>query len=691
MLCGLLLSLCLPAGLGVTFVRAQDDGGTRTPEPVLIPWERTLEDAEAISRASGRPLLICVNTDGEAASEFMLQRRYNDPEFAALVRGFVPILLSPDRHTPRDWDEAGRRIPCPRFGTVVCSEHIDSEPLAYERYFDGLRVAPRHLAVSAQGEILFDLNYLPMESLYEVEEALAKHGRPDAGEAWERYLEERSSGARTMLECAYLASPARTRRSMLERAGDGPYVQSGLFRLGLNEGDAGLRDAAALALARSADAQSETTLLAALRLEHPVETRAALLASLERTAHSEAALRVVADTKALAARSTRVDLEAWQAAAGSADSSSAPEEPIDEETLYRRIDELARTARATPTDPGPELEIARAWLELGRLTLAAGKSPSLLFLDARSSCDRAAAKGAPAAPIDALRAQIEWMLGEPEAAAAAAESALPSLREAPPAGAVEVLAIFAQARASAIYTARAANRAFAPELLSDAHSAFEVLAGHPLGTAEHARMHADLLLYLDLTSAASEVLRRALARFPTAPLLHESFRRQVAASRGIPALERAYAEIAPVLGDPAVHAWFAGYALLVVAEDAQRSNEPARADSAYARATAHFESSVAAEPDFADTANHYVALALAARARLAVDRGDLEVAVSLVSRAILARPESAEWPDGLQRTPLDTLRRIRQHLAAGGPPDLAAVLEAAVAPAAPELWQKAGL
>src|SRR5688572_18845958 len=214
---------------------ADDDRPPRAEDgPVLIAWQRTLEDAEAISRASGRPLLICVNADGEEASQYFVDRRYNDPKFAALVQKFVPLVLSPDRHTPRDWDEAGRRVPCPRFGTVVCSEHIDAEPAAYESYFGDERVAPRHLIVSPEGTVLVDLKWLHMQELSLVDESLAEHGRQGPA-AWEAFLDERSSTARTMLECAYLASPPITRRSMLEHAGSGEHLQTGLFRLGLNE------------------------------------------------------------------------------------------------------------------------------------------------------------------------------------------------------------------------------------------------------------------------------------------------------------------------------------------------------------------------------------------------------------------------------------------------------------------------
>ena len=105
--------------------------------PNLIHWERDLEDALAISKATGKPLLICVNMDGETACESIAHYRYKDPEFAQLTRGFVPLIVSPDRRNVRDHDDRGRRIPDPRFGRVINAEHITIEPELFELYFSG--------------------------------------------------------------------------------------------------------------------------------------------------------------------------------------------------------------------------------------------------------------------------------------------------------------------------------------------------------------------------------------------------------------------------------------------------------------------------------------------------------------------------------------------------------------------------
>ena len=121
-------------------------------KPVLVTFQRTWEDALAVAQEEGRPLLICVNMDGEIASEHYAGIRYRDPETAALYTPYVCVIASVYRHNPRDHDDAGNRIPCPRFGSVTCGEHIAIEPPLYEKYFDGRRIAPRHILVEVGGE-----------------------------------------------------------------------------------------------------------------------------------------------------------------------------------------------------------------------------------------------------------------------------------------------------------------------------------------------------------------------------------------------------------------------------------------------------------------------------------------------------------------------------------------------------------
>ncbi|MCA8977512.1 MAG: hypothetical protein KDC98_22505, partial [Planctomycetes bacterium] len=124
-----------------------------------IHWQRSIDDALAIARAEGRPLLLALNMDGESASDRIVHEQYRDPAFVAGSRRYVCLVASLFRHNAQDYDENGRRIPCPRLGCVTCGEHIALEPLLYERFLsDGERVAPRHAAVAADGRKLWDLS-----------------------------------------------------------------------------------------------------------------------------------------------------------------------------------------------------------------------------------------------------------------------------------------------------------------------------------------------------------------------------------------------------------------------------------------------------------------------------------------------------------------------------------------------------
>ena len=53
-------------------------------------------------------------------------------------------------------DDLGRRVECPRFGTVTCGEHIEAERELYDKYFDGRRISPRHIVLDLEGTNVLD-------------------------------------------------------------------------------------------------------------------------------------------------------------------------------------------------------------------------------------------------------------------------------------------------------------------------------------------------------------------------------------------------------------------------------------------------------------------------------------------------------------------------------------------------------
>src|SRR5262245_57125624 len=101
-------------------------------EDQQIHWQRSLDDALAIARAEQRPMLLVLHTDAESACERILKEEYRDPAFVASTRSFVCAVGSLMRHNPRDFDDQGRRIPCPRLGEVTCGEHIALEPAIFD-------------------------------------------------------------------------------------------------------------------------------------------------------------------------------------------------------------------------------------------------------------------------------------------------------------------------------------------------------------------------------------------------------------------------------------------------------------------------------------------------------------------------------------------------------------------------------
>src|SRR5688572_22903832 len=53
-------------------------------KPCLVQFQRSWDDALAVAKETGKPILVCVNMDGEIASEHYAGLRYREPEKAAL-------------------------------------------------------------------------------------------------------------------------------------------------------------------------------------------------------------------------------------------------------------------------------------------------------------------------------------------------------------------------------------------------------------------------------------------------------------------------------------------------------------------------------------------------------------------------------------------------------------------------------
>ena len=110
-----------------------------------------------------------------------------------------------------------------------------------------------------------------------------------------------------------------------------------------------------------------------------------------------------------------------------------------------------------------------------------------------------------------------------------------------------------------------------------------------------------------------------------------------------------------------------------------------KAKAAYGRAIQHAERSIAAMGDRRDQVDHFVALALAGRARLAFEQGDDESALADVLASFERSPASAGSIDGLSFTPASTGIVLLARLKDAKRDDLSARLDAALAKLDPAL------
>ncbi|MEX1023898.1 MAG: hypothetical protein WD226_02370, partial [Planctomycetota bacterium] len=673
--------------------------------PCLIDWQRSFDDALAVSEATNRPILVCVNMDGEIASEHYAGIRYRQPEIAALYEPYVCVIASVYRHTPRDYDQHGRRIPCPRFGTVTCGEHIALEPLVYERFLDGVRVAPRHIMVELDRSEVYDVYYaFDTQSVFDtIERGMAERDMPVSDLPRDRSLLERVTSAdshdRSAVERAYLEGDRPTRVAILERA-----IQAGanapvdVLRLAIRDVDVELSQLARRALLEATTEGSIDLIARALRTPMPKEDRDALIGALDRlgkTFPRAATLAVV--FRGLAADAGTVDVRTLSRAL-----LEAGEPRFDRASTATRLTELERELgrgfdrESAADDPESRLALAEATLALARAraaereaaTAGASAFAKLSLEDVRRQALEAERLGAYGWRANAAIAIAEYRLGNLDEAYRRAETAVRAMPEdASVAHAAEVLAIFGEARRMAITRSVQAEEEWPAEWLNDVGDAYAFLLEHPFGTEHHVLAHHDFLRWLGAHRRADEVLGAALVRFPDAADLHDRLRTQILREHGALGLEAHYERwLEEGTGTPSLR-WFAGYASMVTAEYHRRQGERGASNAAYGRAIDHFEAwavstagdeSVAEEP-VREHADHFVAMAFAGRGRNALDDGDLERAWSELQRSYERRTSSAANLDGLGFSCVATTQMLASRAARTGLDDLAQAVLAKLA------------
>ncbi len=668
--------------------------------PCLLTWQRSWEDALAVSRETGKPILICINMDGEIASEHYAGVRYRSPEIAELYQPYVLVIGSVYRHTPRDHDDQGRRIPCPRFGTVTCGEHIALESAVYEIFLDGVRIAPRHIAVDAAGNELYDVYYAnDTASVFEtvrkglegLPPPLPERSRSD------RPLLERVASRevrdREAVERAYAEGDAAQRARLLEAAVARPdAAATDLLRLALFGLDAELARRARQALARTTDPAAVPLLSEALGTPLPEADRAALVAALERLGGTSALARWLAGVhQGLAAPSKVVDPGAWDPA-GAAYGAVPP--GLADQGLLAAIEERARRLEVQPEDGALRLELAEATLALALEAPAqhetnarlARMAMTHLLAEARRQAEEAARFGAAGWRLDAVKALAAYYAGDLEAAYPLAEQAMQALPPGDPGWtSMAVVTVFAESRWKALKAAVKESRPWSPEWLTDLDAAYSVLLQHPLGTDGQVLWHFDLLDWIGARRRADRVLSRGLERFPESPALHARWRERLLARAGPAGLLAAYRGLLDERGDAARLGPFAGLAAIEAAEQHRRAGARDPALEAYAQAVAWYDEAVRADARHGAGAARAVALAWAGRARVAYELGRTTEALDAVLASFERSPDSAGTRDGMGITPGETAQMLRQRLVEQGPPEALARLDAALARLDPEL------
>ena len=658
-------------------------------KPCLIPWQRNFNDTLAVSLRTGRPILICVNMDGEIASEHYAGVRYRSQEVADLYEPYVTVVASVYRHTPRDFDDQGQRIPCPRFGGVTCGEHIAIEPILYEQYFEGTRVSPRHIMIELDKQEVYDVYYaFDTASVFTrirtgISERLIE---PNPEPLGDRPLEERLASQdhadRIFIETRYTSGDKEVRKDLLLKAQDlGSKAPLQMLRLALFGLDQELAALARKSLASSDNPAAIDLITLALGVPMPRVERESLLLALERLGAQDPRGKTLAVVhRGLGNTSDSLDAAGWAASLKDvADAGSRPAPVEQRKAVESRVSYAAAASDARPDDAQAQLDLAEALLAMAvdpGSVLApwngrnqAARLNALRFQDAQAATNRAVEAGLSNWRTDTALSLCHWYHGQPAEAHAWAEKAVQAM---PPGqqswNAMAVLSLFAHGRKQAIQEANRTGDNWPPEWIADIHAAYGVLASHPEASAQHVIAHYDFLLELGAKKPAEETLDAGLMRFHASPPLHQRLRAALLQAGGPLRLEEHYQKRAeqPTSGEH--REWFAAQASAIAAEvwrtapapEAQASAQD-QALAAYLRAEAHYEKWIETHPDQADSAQHFVMLSMAGRARVRVNREELTLAAELIQKALGLRPLSAASPDGLGVSPVNTVRQIHRR------------------------------
>ena len=613
------------------------------------------------------------------------------------------MIASVYRHNPRDYDEHGNRILCPRFGSVTCGEHIAIEPLLYEKFMDGRRIAPRHVMVEPDGTEQYDIFYAwDTASVFDtIKDGIAnREVTPNPIVRGDRSIVERvqsrSVEDRIAVEKAYQQGDAAARQALLQAALQHPEAAPiDLLREAVFGFDPELGKLALKALSQSDSTSAVPLIGAALKVTLPQGERDQLIEALQRLSDRSPEARTLAVAhQALAQKHTAVDVDGWSKALAGAGTYQAASDPL---VLDQRVDHREQIAKARPDDAEAQLQLAESLLalatepQLGRALSADARTAQaferLRFLDAEAAAKQAEKLSAASWRVNAVLAVCAHNLGQRDEAWRRAELAMGGLpADCDSYSGMAVLQLFAEARQHGIAQAWREKKPWPPQWLADVHAAYTVLLKHPFGTDQHVANHYDFLQFFGVGQAGT-VLDAGLQRFPDSALLHQRLRSRILAEKGVDGLLSVYDDRLQQPDAPANLEWFAGYAAMVAAEFQRHAGKPQLALAAYDHAIAHFDHFVAQHEDQRQSADHYAAMALGGKARIEMEQGDLAAAVQRVQDSFARRIEAADALDGLNLSTVDTAKMLRERLGEQQQKDLLAQLDRAMAKLQPQQLQ----
>lgn len=701
-------------------------------KPVLVKWQRTFDDALAAAKERNAPVMVAVNMDGEIASEHFAGVRYREPETAELLNRYVCVIASVYRHTPRDYDETGARVPCPRFGTVTCGEHIEAERELYDKYFDEKRISPRHIMLDLTGKEQYDVYFSWDTATVFTAYRKGVEDWPLPNLRTDRMLEELTQSAdienRERVERLYREGDRETKRKLIESVLREPKVdQVEMLRMAIFGLDLELARLARQALAQCKTEGAVDLLAEALKVPLSAEERAQLVAAAKRLGETSHRARTLVTLHAgLEASSDLIDPKAVQRAR-EAEARGAYSDAARKARTLDAVDTTARAAEVRPDDPATLLALAESFLARAEAPDVDARMTRLLYEDARSTALQAEQRGATGVRLDVVLAVAAAELGDDGMARMRAFSAVEAgvlaiggprelergedepapQGEAAVLGAtlsdrsrVRLLLSFAEARQVAIRARYSAKAEWPGEWMSDVNAAYASVFQHPLVQAEDLAAYYDFLRWIGATQRANSVLADALARFEDDANLHDRLRARLLWEGGAEGLEREYEE--RVRRADARHEaarassgelertqvdWYAGYASLVAAEQHRRNGKFAEALVSYERSVGHFERNIQWFPLGRDNADHFIALGLAGRARVQLERGALAESTEALLASLARRPASAASFDGLDLTAVETAKMLTARLDEAGEAQLAADVRAALAKLDPKLLE----